>query len=139
MQLNSCFQLRGNKYFTEMRGIEVKKKIIESGVSFKEVSEKMNVSPQALQNILKASDIKVGVLSRIAKAVNKNIYFFLKEYEKTDIKGNSESISFGDQNIADFLSIISKQQECINELSNTIRIHSETINRITKQEKDRSE
>lgn len=122
-----------------MRGIEVKKKIIESGVSFKEVSEKMNVSPQALQNILKASDIKVGVLSRIAKAVNKNIYFFLKEYEKTDVKTNNDSTSFGDQSITDFLSIISKQQECINELSNTIRIHSETINLIMKQEKGGSE
>lgn len=122
-----------------MRGIEVKKKIIESGVSFKEVSEKMNVSPQALQNILKASDIKVGVLARIAKAINKNIYFFLKEYERTDVKTNSDPMTFEDQSIADFLSIISKQQECINELSNTIRIHSETINLIMKQEKGSNE
>lgn len=116
-----------------MRGIDVKKKIIESGVSFKVVSEKMNVSPQALQNILKASDMKVGVLSRIAKAINKNIYFFLEEYEKATLSTQNGGISLGETNIEEFLSIISKQQACINELSTIIRINSETISSFLKK------
>ena len=116
-----------------MRGIDVKKKIVESGVSFKEVSERMNVSPQALQNILKTSDMKVGVLSRIAKAINKNIYFFLEEYEKVNLNAQNKTMAFGESNMEDFLKIISKQQECINELSNTIRINSEIISSFLKK------
>jgi transcriptional regulator with XRE-family HTH domain len=122
-----------------MRGIDVKKKIIESGVSLKEVSEKMNVSPQALQNLLKASDMKIGTLSKIAKAINKNIYFFIEEYERSTMESPKGAMPFTDLNIRDFLNIISKQQECINELSNTIRINSETINLFLKQGKDNTE
>ena len=122
-----------------MRGIDVKKKIIESGVSLKEVSDKMNVSPQALQNILKASDMKVGTLFRIAKAINKNIYFFIEEYERTVMETTEDAMPFSEFNIHEFINIIIKQQECINELSNTIRINSETINLFLKQREGNEE
>lgn len=62
-----------------MRGFDVKEKIKLAGFSQKEVADKMGISPQALQNILKAEDIKVGVLKGIAEAINKTIYYFFEE------------------------------------------------------------
>lgn len=39
----------------------------------------MGISPQALQNTLKAEDIKVGVLLSIAESINKTIYYFFED------------------------------------------------------------
>lgn len=60
-----------------MNGSEVKKILRSIGVSQAFVAEKMNVSPQVLASMLRTSDIKVGVLDRIAKAAGKDIFFFL--------------------------------------------------------------
>ena len=62
-----------------MKGVDVKAKIKKTGFSLKDVAEKMGTTPQALQNILKAEDIKVGVLKSIAEAINKNIYYFFDD------------------------------------------------------------
>lgn len=63
-----------------MRGLDVKQKIKLAGFSQKEVADKMGISPQAFQNILKTEDIKVGILQSIAKAINKNVYFFFEDF-----------------------------------------------------------
>ncbi|WP_423127547.1 helix-turn-helix domain-containing protein [Gaoshiqia sp. Z1-71] len=60
-----------------MKGAEVKKIIKSLGVSQVYVAERMNITPLALHKILKAEDIKTGVLERIAKATDKDIFFFL--------------------------------------------------------------
>ena len=62
-----------------MRGIDVKKKLQKSGFSLKVVADLMGETPQNLNSMLNAQDIKTGVLERIAKAINKNLYFFFDE------------------------------------------------------------
>lgn len=59
-----------------MRGDQVKKILIESGYVLKDVAEILGESPQNFQSMLSAVDIKTGVLEKIAKAINKNLYFF---------------------------------------------------------------
>jgi transcriptional regulator with XRE-family HTH domain len=62
-----------------MKGVDVKERIKTAGYTLKQVADRMGVSPQALQNILKAEDIKVGVLQNIAEAINKSVYFFFED------------------------------------------------------------
>ena len=59
-----------------MGGGIVKELLKRNGIALNYVAEAMGVSPQNLQSILRANDIKTGVLERIAAAINKNIYFF---------------------------------------------------------------
>lgn len=74
-----------------MKGSEVKKILKRIGISQAFVAENLNVSPQVLASMLRTSDIKVGVLNRIAKAAGKDIFFFLGDPEviylpKVDMK-----------------------------------------------------
>ena len=64
-----------------MKGSEVRKKLKSIGISQAFIAEKMNISRQTLASMLRTSDIKVGVLDRIAKAVGKDIFFFLGDNE----------------------------------------------------------
>ena len=59
-----------------MKGLDVKKKIQEGGFSLREVAELMGETPQNLNSMLNAQDIKTGVVERIAKSIKKNLYFF---------------------------------------------------------------
>jgi len=62
-----------------MTGIEVKKKLQNNGFSLKTVADLMGETPQNLNSMLSAQDIKTGVVERIAKAINKSLYFFFEE------------------------------------------------------------
>jgi transcriptional regulator with XRE-family HTH domain len=62
-----------------MRGIDVKKKLLDDGIKLNNVAEAMGIIPQTLHSLLQAEDIKTGVLENIAKAINKSIYFFFEE------------------------------------------------------------
>jgi len=62
-----------------MKGIDVRKKLQNNGFSLKLVAEAMGETPQNLNSMLQAQDIKTGVLEKIAKAINKNLYFFFEE------------------------------------------------------------
>jgi len=43
----------------------------------------MGIKPQAFESLLKANDIKTGVLENIAKAINKSVYFFFSTTPET--------------------------------------------------------
>jgi transcriptional regulator with XRE-family HTH domain len=62
-----------------MRGIDVRKKLQNNGFSLKIVAELMGETPQNLNSMLNARDIKTGVLERIAKVINKSLYFFFDD------------------------------------------------------------
>lgn len=78
-----------------MKGSEVKKIFKSIGISQAFVAEKLNVSPQVLASILRTSDIKVGVLQRIAKAIDKDIFFFLGNPDVIYIPKVSDEIKKG--------------------------------------------
>src|SRR5665647_33005 len=69
-----------------MRGDQVKKILVESGFVLKDVAEILGESPQNFQSMLSAVDIKTGVLEKIAKAINKNLYFFLDSISENGIR-----------------------------------------------------
>ena len=60
-----------------MRGEEVKKILEDDGHHLTEVAEKLNISPQNFYNWLGVQDIKTGILEKIARAIDKNIYYFI--------------------------------------------------------------
>ena len=96
-----------------MKGIDVKKKLQNNGFSLKFIAESMGETPQNLNSMLLAQDIKTGVLEKIAKAINKNLYFFfdekvalmttdeMKQHDKEVAEGkwNSRSIKHTTKNI----------------------------------------
>ena len=71
-----------------MSGNFVKEKIERAGIPLAEVARSMNITPQTLNERLNVHDIKVGVLSDIARALGKSIYFFFDESE--DIKESTK-------------------------------------------------
>ena len=66
-----------------MSGDDVRRILEENDFQLNEIAEKLNISPQNLNNWLNVKDIKVSTLEKIATAINKSIYFFFE----TD-KGN---------------------------------------------------
>lgn len=62
-----------------MKGLDVKNKLKKNGYIIKEIATLMGETPQNLNSMLNAEDIKTGVLERIAKAINKNLYFFFND------------------------------------------------------------
>ena len=60
-----------------MKGIDVKNKLLKHGFKLAEIAKTMNETPQNLDSMLRAEDIKTGVLERIAIAINKTLYFFI--------------------------------------------------------------
>ena len=75
-----------------MKGIEIKKKLQNNGFSLKKVAELMGETPQNLNSMLSAQDIKTGVVERIAKSINKSLYFFLNE--KVELMNEAEMAQY---------------------------------------------
>lgn len=105
-----------------MKGEEVKKKLIKSGYLLKDVAAAMNETPQNLNSMLKADDIKTGVLEKIALAINKSLYFFIGDgdenigktivvpIEAMDImKKQADSLARKDDQIDDLILILKNQ------------------------------
>jgi len=61
----------------QMRGEEVRKILEDDGHQFADVAEKLTISPQNFYNWLGVQDIKTGILEKIARAINKDIYYFI--------------------------------------------------------------
>ena len=60
-----------------MRGEEVKRILERDRLPLNELAERLEISPQNLNNWLGVKDIKTGILEKIALAINKNIYYFI--------------------------------------------------------------
>lgn len=71
-----------------MKGESIRKKIRLSSHRLNDVAEKMGVSPQALNNILNAEDVKTGSLERIAEAMNLPITYFYGDTTVSGVSGN---------------------------------------------------
>lgn len=63
-----------------MSGDDVRKVLEENAFQLNEIAEKLNISPQNLNNWLNVKDIKVSTLEKIALAINKSVYFFFENY-----------------------------------------------------------
>ena len=72
-----------------MKGLDVKKKLVENGFLLSDVAKALKETPQNLDSMLRAEDIKTGVLEKIAKAINKSLYFFIEDDKEKPIHLNS--------------------------------------------------
>jgi Helix-turn-helix. len=106
-----------------MKGEIVKEMLKRNGIALNDLAEKLGESPQNLQSMLRASDIKTGVLERIAEAINKNLCFFYNEIQTSDgnnntaIQGNGNHIN---SETTEFLSLLKKKDEQIDRLLSII-------------------
>jgi len=62
-----------------MTGDYVRNALLNNGYVLADVANEMGITPQDLNSKLKTNDIKVGVLEKIAEAINKNVYFFFPD------------------------------------------------------------
>lgn len=76
-----------------MRGDQVKKILTEGGYILKDVAEALGESPQNFQSMLSAIDIKTGVLEKIAKAIDKNLYFFIDKISENDVLDEAQKMT----------------------------------------------
>lgn len=121
-----------------MKGIEIKKKLQENGYSLKNIAELIGETPQNLNSLLNAQDIKTGIVERLAKAINKNVYFFYKDFpelidDKITIDSNktvNSSLKTNppkSQREKDLELTIKVQQELIDSLKNRLRQYEEGV------------
>jgi phage repressor protein C with HTH and peptisase S24 domain len=65
-----------------LTGREVKYKLELAGYSLVNIASLIGISPQNLQNKLRSSDVKIGFLQDLAKAINRSVYYFIGESGK---------------------------------------------------------
>ena len=109
-----------------MKGEAVKEMLKRNGIALKDVAEAMGESPQNLNSMLKADDIKTGVLERIASSINKSLYFFFEDSQS--VSGNNNTAIQGNWNhinseTAEFLSLLKKKDEQIDRLISLLEKH----------------
>lgn len=79
-----------------MQGIKIKKKLLEGGFVLAKVALAMGESPQNLDILLRAKDVKSGTIERICKSINKTIDFFYAEKEYKYLLPKAEIPGFGE-------------------------------------------
>lgn len=99
-----------------MKGKDVRRKIIEAGISFSEVARRVGESPQNLQTWLRADDFKSGKLEQIASAINKPLDYFTGEKESPP--GEPEGDQYDKYDI--YLDVIKRQGEALRALEKEI-------------------
>ena len=77
-----------------MRGDILKRKILETGKTQKEVAELLNITPQSINAILSASDVRSSTIEKLAKVLNKSVTFF---YEGTDFEKERKAVEDSDK------------------------------------------
>lgn len=106
-----------------MKGLSVKKKLLENGYVLADVAKNMGIIPQNLQSLLMAEDIKTGVLETIAKAISKSVYFFYEDY--------AEKITERQQiDVGKLIDVIHNQSTQLNESQKQISKSQEQIDRL---------
>ena len=112
-----------------MKGEFVKKILDEKGISQAQVSKKLGVSPQLLNQMLKAEDIKTGVLENIANASGLTLGDFLC-IENSNVQ-SGENIHYNSDNIIETLTKANK--ELVEEIHAMGQRIDKLIDKITKQ------
>jgi transcriptional regulator with XRE-family HTH domain len=110
-----------------MKGKTVKEILKRNNIALNELAERMGVSPQNLQSMLRAADIKTGTLERIAEATNKSLYFFYKQSQ--GITGEDYSAILEKEkpistNESEFLALLKKKDEQIDRLLTLLELKS---------------
>lgn len=73
-----------------MSGQEIKALVLLSGISQKSLADRMEVTPQSINAIFSASDVRSGTIERIARALGKPMSYFYPEPATTVSNESSE-------------------------------------------------
>lgn len=82
-----------------MTGQVLKTILKQSGLSFTEISKRLDISPQNLQMYFKAQDVNTSTLERLAEALGKDISWFYSG-EPFGVQPSSISVNMNDENAA---------------------------------------
>ncbi len=74
-----------------MTGEQVKQRIKVVGVSITEIAKRLNISQQSLSQVLKAADIKTGLIEDISRVLDKPISFFFTDNTSEAVSVSSAS------------------------------------------------
>lgn len=66
-----------------MNGKDLKIKLKKFGIELKDLSQKLEITPQTLNSRLQADDLKVSFVKDISKAINKSLYSLIED--ETDV------------------------------------------------------
>lgn len=64
-----------------MTGKEVKKKLLSLNLSMREIAERCDMSPQALNTVFNVEDVKTGFLEKLSTCLSLPMSFFYPEKE----------------------------------------------------------
>ena len=78
-----------------MHGINLKKGINEKGVPLSELSKSLGITPQALNSILKANDVRSGTIEKICDVLDVDINYFYKG-TKYEVKSTDSTCNLND-------------------------------------------
>lgn len=78
-----------------MKGKELKSKLIEVGISQKELADLLGVTAQSLSSILSAKDVRSGTIEKIAKTLGVSISYIYGEPDKIQ-----NAVATGDGSVA---------------------------------------
>lgn len=133
-----------------MEGDKVKALIIERGYSVAQVADKIGTSQQNLSASLKHTDVRSGLLERIARAIDVPLAAFYGEgfgvmqsvtgNNNTQVSGNSNTVSAGGDAILELLKM--KDEQLLISMKQTFAVQEQMgrlIDKICKNTEDLGE
>lgn len=71
-----------------MKGEILKRRLLETGKTQKEIAELLNITPQSINAILSASDVRSSTIEKLAKVLRLPVSFF---YEGSELDKEQKS------------------------------------------------
>lgn len=104
-----------------MSGKELKEILREEGINLAELAKKLGFdNDQRLHSALKAEDVKSGLLESIARATNKSVGFFYRDYNNAIASDNSVAVSGTGNSVNSiserFIALLEKKDEQMDRL-----------------------
>lgn len=77
-----------------MKGEFLKRRLLETGKTQKEIAELLSITPQSINAILSASDVRSSTIEKLAKVLNLPITFF---YEGSELDKEQKAAEDSDK------------------------------------------
>lgn len=104
-----------------MNGEILKTQLLKLEPTLVEVAKKLDISKQALDSRLSASDIRTGFIEQLAMLYERPVSFFFGEDNRVEIKDVERSFNANaDEIIKELTSIIKSQEERIRQLTDKL-------------------
>ena len=100
-----------------MEGSYLKRKIRETGVTLKEVSDLLGITSQALNSIFNAKDVRSGTIEKMAHVLNVPVsYFYDESAKRSAVATGNEAIAAINSNISHPTNILEERIKALEAL-----------------------